>query len=213
MKRTSLISSSLLIALSITISARAELSSALPESPSVHRTLVEQHLFDSDAASLLDLGQALTGSALDEPAARNRSVVSGDLEDNSDAVLPVPLSGAPLDSGKPQRSILQLPETPNSLALFLSGLLTLGVGQVVRSVKDFHLADLPAWYHAEAPDQIGHCVVFDLTQDVLVLCIFDRPVVDLTQSTPVAHWREQRTKQPWQMNHCLVDLPRPPPLA
>ena len=55
------------------------------------------------------------------------------------------------------------PGPPSSVALFLSGLGSLGMWQVGRSAKRLHFGHLPHWFHDGAPSRIGHTVLFDLS--------------------------------------------------
>jgi len=59
-------------------------------------------------------------------------------------------------------AIRELPPAPDSTTLVLTALLSAGVWQAGRSARHIHIGHLPDWYHAGAPSQIGHVVVFDL---------------------------------------------------
>ena len=103
----------------------------------------------------------------------------------------------------------QLPPAPGGVAAVLSGLLTLGGIGAVRSARNIHLVALPDWYHAGAPAQIGHTVVFDLTCDLLPLCRI-QPLGQQSSVIPSGyggdspeHWAPQSSP--------LASAPRGPP--
>ena len=81
-----------------------------------------------------------------------------------------------------QRSVMELPSLPGSAELFLSAMLSVGVWQAVRKTRHVHFADLPDWYHADGPAQIGHSVAIDLQFAPLAPCAFDEPVKGLFPS-------------------------------
>jgi hypothetical protein len=83
----------------------------------------------------------------------------------------VPVSSA----GAERKSDVQLPAVPDSAALFLCGLGSLGVLQLGRSAKKMDFGALPGWYHSGAPKQIGYTFALDLDQiDFLPLCCFEQ---------------------------------------
>lgn len=60
----------------------------------------------------------------------------------------------------------ELPPPPESAALFLSALLSVGAWHLARSARHLDLSHLPDWYHTAGPAQIGHAVVFDMDVSV-----------------------------------------------
>lgn len=81
-------------------------------------------------------------------------------------------------SAAPAPHVLELPAAPNSAALVLSAMLTLGAWQVLRSASHLHLAPLPDWYHPGGPKQIGHVTPLDLNFGNITLCLFDGPITE-----------------------------------
>ncbi len=72
-----------------------------------------------------------------------------------------------------RNNIVELPPAPNSAALFLSALLSVGAYQLARNARHFSLSHLPEWYHPGAPDQIGGSFVFDLNPICKAVCVFE----------------------------------------
>ncbi len=90
-------------------------------------------------------------------------------------------------------------------------MLTIGAWHTIRKASQLHLANLPEWYHADAPYQIGHTVAFDpiLGFQLLPACPFDTPPkVEPTRfvNTP----RELPSR--YESRHVLsIESPRGPP--
>ena len=117
---------------------------------------------------------------------------------------------APVELGDPPAAQPENPSAPSSLTLVLSGVLSLGAFQGVRSIKKLHLAALPEWYHTGGPAQVGHATPFDLQFDALPECAFQQPV-----EAPAPAWhilRERRTPLRCQTFVPLA-APRGPPLS
>jgi len=72
--------------------------------------------------------------------------------------------------------VKQLPPAPDSAALFLCGLGTLGAFQLTRSARKLHWGNVPSWFHSGGPAQIGnsHALNPDLI-DALPVCWIDQP--------------------------------------
>ena len=72
----------------------------------------------------------------------------------------------PLEIGDEPNSPNQLPmrvmaPPPSGAALCFSAFATLGLCHVLRNVRKLNFRHVPDWYHAGAPAQVGHTVVFD----------------------------------------------------
>ncbi len=110
-----------------------------------------------------------------------------------------------------QRTVKELPSLPGSAELFLSAMLSVGVWQAVRKTRHVHFADLPEWYHPDAPQQIGHSHAFDphLGYDVLPVCRFDIPIGD---EQPVSYRFQREVRSPCESQFFLpASAPRGPP--
>ena len=81
----------------------------------------------------------------------------------SDATPLVPLP-TPSAEAESSLSVRELPEAPNSAALFLCALGSLGAWHLTRSARKLHFGSIPEWYHTGGPVQIGHAVPVDLSQ-------------------------------------------------
>jgi hypothetical protein len=79
---------------------------------------------------------------------------------------------AAADSGE---VVIQLPPAPSSVALAITGMLPMGAWQLVRSARKMHLGSLPDWYHASAPERIGHATLLDLQTTDLPVCVLEIP--------------------------------------
>lgn len=74
---------------------------------------------------------------------------------------PVELGQAATGGGAGEQLPLRvMAPPPSGLTLYLSAFGSLGAWQLLRNVRKLHL-QLPSWYHAGAPAQIGHAVAFD----------------------------------------------------
>jgi len=107
------------------------------------------------------------------------------------------------------QKVIELPPAPSSAALFLSALASAGAWHVCRSTKHLYVSGLPDWYHPDAPDRIGHVVVFDLDYSTAPLCSFEQPV-----GRPVAFYRVGRDHDvPHGDSQCFLTItsPRGPP--
>lgn len=87
-------------------------------------------------------------------------------------------------------NVIELPASPGSMGLFLSGALSIGAWHLVRSARNLHFADLPEWYHSGGPDQIGHAVPFDLDLTLQPLCEVLQPVCD-DRPLSFSRWLEE----------------------
>jgi len=111
-----------------------------------------------------------------------------------------------------ETTVRQLPAAPGSSALFAAAMLSAGVWQALRKARHAQWGHLPDWYHADAPQQIGHSVAFDPTPSVelLAVCVFDAPIEtdspvfpDISRNFPSRH----------ESQHFLtIEAPRGPPL-
>jgi hypothetical protein len=94
------------------------------------------------------------------------------------------------------------------MSLVLSGLITFGAWQVVRSSRYVRLGFAPDWLHTGGPAQVGHAHATDLDFSNAPLCWFERPVCEPLESYHV--WRPVRPGRP--VNFVLaVKGPRGPP--
>ena len=100
--------------------------------------------------------------------------------------------------GEPEQAeVQQLPPTPSSSNLLLSGLLSLGAIGMARSAKHVHIGALPAWYHDACPERIGHTVAFDFEFTDLPVCFTaDVAAADAANHPPGIHeyLRESRSR-------------------
>ena len=112
------------------------------------------------------------------------------------------------DDGEVAPTIRNLPASPSSAKLLLSALLSVGAWHLVRSPKNLHFADVPAWYHPGGPSQIGHATPFDLDFSSLPLCCFEQPAGERPFLC-----RVQREEVPRQGAQCFLTItsPRGPP--
>lgn len=104
--------------------------------------------------------------------------------------------------------VRSLPPLPGSATLFLSAMLSVGAWHVFKSASEWHFADLPDWYHANAPAKIGHTFVYDLCTADLPLCCFETPPAE----RPVFcnTWREHRSRLDSQSFLTCIQLRGPP---
>ncbi len=108
-------------------------------------------------------------------------------------------------------AVRQLPALPSSASLFLSAVLSVGAWHTMRKASHLHLANLPEWYHAGAPDQVGHAVVFDptLSFELLPVCLFDVPLGIEPARFP--HTPRELPSR-YESQHTLtIESPRAPP--
>ena len=124
----------------------------------------------------------------------------------------IPGSGAglippQLTAGEPAD---QLPAEPASLSLVLAGLGSLGTWQLGRAARHAHFGDVPDWFHAGGPVQIGYAFIAnpDCTP-ALDFSAFDQPIAN----RPVLH--RMRCEPPLILQpQCILvtESPRGPPL-
>ena len=75
-------------------------------------------------------------------------------------------------------TIREFPPAPDSAALFLCAVGTLGAVQLGRSARNLHFGHVPEWVHSGGPRQIGHAFALDLDLiNVLVPCSFEKPTI------------------------------------
>ena len=114
-------------------------------------------------------------------------------------------------SAKGEHAVRELPALPGSASLFLSAMLTVGTWHTIRKAGQLHLADLPAWYHADAPYQIGHSIACDpsLRFELLAVCPFDvPPAAESVRSSDTTRELPSR----YDSEHFLtIESPRGPP--
>ena len=137
----------------------------------------------------VDLGSGV-GSALDPP--------SPWVEDSG------------FNAGEPV--MREMPPLPGSVRLVLSGFLTLGAWQLVRSARHPHWQIVPEWYHTAAPAQIGHAVLFDIDFATMPLCCFEAVTSGGGDERPFLY----RVRREVESRRCLrsflaVEAPRGPP--
>lgn len=112
----------------------------------------------------------------------------------------------------PQSVVRELPPSPGSAGLFLSGILSLGAWQLVRSSRHFHIATLPEWYHPGGPHQIGHTAAFDLGFSALPLFGVQAPDQGLDREpSRRCAWREAASPRDPQCAWAFA-APRAPPV-
>jgi len=112
--------------------------------------------------------------------------------------------------GEDTPQVRQGPGGPGTTGLFLSAILTLGACHLARSARHLHVGHLPAWYHADAPGQIGHAVVFDLEYAPVAVCPFDERLPDQRPMLAYRLPRELRSRADSQ-SFLLIESPRAPP--
>jgi len=93
-------------------------------------------------------------------------------------------------------TVRELPPPPGGATLVLSGLLTAGAWQLLRSARQWHFGALPEWYHDACPDQIGHAVRAPYSLDrslkalhahgLLLICVFEAPP-PASEPCPILH--------------------------
>ena len=122
------------------------------------------------------------------------------------ATLPVAPAAA---SG--ERVVRELPGLPGSASLFLSAMLSMGAWHVARRAGHLHLAHLPAWYHPDAPHQIGHSVAFDPLAgfEFLPVCVFETPLV--AEPTPFPDTPRELPSRHESQHFLSIESPRGPP--
>lgn len=137
-------------------------------------------------------------AAVDRPA--SASLPAGALLAASNAVLPTPAAAAARAAGdlpvgglvEPARVTVEAPPLPGSVALSLSGFLTLGAWQVARRARQVHLA-LPVWYHEGAPHRIGHAAAFEpgVSLEAVPACLCVPPAV----SPPAGSYTRESSRE------------------
>jgi hypothetical protein len=113
---------------------------------------------------------------------------------------------AQLTAGEPAD---QLPAEPASLSLVLAGLGSLGAWQLGRAARHAHFGDVPDWFHAGGPVQIGYAFIAnpDCTP-ALDVSAFDQPI----GNRPVLHLMRCEPPLILQPECILVtESPRGPP--
>lgn len=125
---------------------------------------------------------------------------------------PSPLTNfaPPLDRApNPAYEIRSIPAAPDSTVLCLWALGSIGAFQIARSSRNVHLSALPEWYHADAPDRIGHVTLFNLVFGDMPAARFDRPACRL-QFSSISCLNRERWLPP---QRCQVPTrdPRGPP--
>ncbi len=193
-----------LILASATACATADLTpSTLPAAPA-RVTLLASEPCTAASLSSAASSASLTGDCLSNPLdlAQGGGLPSWER---------IRLAGdAPSGAGS-EPAIRQLPGAPGSAGLVLSALLTVGAWQFTRKAAHLHLGQVPDWYHAHAPVQIGHCVAFDPAAgfDWMPVCLFDRPLGD----RPVLIFRARPESDARCLSVCFLPViaPRGPP--
>jgi hypothetical protein len=122
-----------------------------------------------------------------------------------------PLS-LPAGASSSETAVRMLPELPGSANLFMSALLSAGAWHMVRRAGQLHLAHLPAWYHPDAPQQIGHSVAFEpsLGFELLAVCAFEAPLP--ARPVPSAATLRELPSRHESQHFLPVQAPRGPPL-
>ena len=107
-------------------------------------------------------------------------------------------------------NVIQAPPAPGSAALFMWAVGGLGVWHLGRSARKIHFGDLPEWYHAGGPVQVGHATPLDLefSTNALPVCAFAVPAGP--QPILLRSWREAPLRVDSQQFLRAVE-PRGPP--
>jgi hypothetical protein len=142
---------------------------------------------------------------------------AGYLESGEDLLLsnlaPTALDGEASPASGGSTDVRQLPPGPGSAALLLSGLLSMGAFPLAKSARHVHFIALPAWYHPDAPHQMGHSFAFDPALDfgLLAVCVFDAlSVAEPVRCPDTPH----ELPSPYESQHFLaIESPRGPPLV
>jgi len=110
-----------------------------------------------------------------------------------------------------ERVVRELPALPGSASLFLSAMMSVGAWHVARKAGHLHLAQLPAWYHPDAPHQIGHSVAFDPLAGFkfLPVCVFETPLV--SEPTPFPDTPRELPSRYESQHFLTLTAPRGPP--
>lgn len=112
-----------------------------------------------------------------------------------------------------EKVVRQLPPSPGSNVLFLTGILSAGLWQGVRKAKAAQWGHLPDWYSPSAPSQIGPTVAFDpeLGFQIVAECVFEIP----GDAKPILGFGTPREVHlPCKSQHFLLtQVPRGPPVA
>lgn len=170
---------------------------ATERSASREQARIEPHLlFDTESAKAR--GRDLVAPAI-------RFFVTG-ADDVACAHARARAHGSETDAAVADGPVLEMPAPPSSLALVLSGLLSLGAYQSLRCLKrlNWHVA-VPDWYHTGGPAQVGATTPIDIDfdQSALRACLFEAP----TDWAPrVASCRQARAVFRPQ----FIPLPAPP---
>ena len=72
-------------------------------------------------------------------------------------------------------TVIDMPASPGSAALFLWGLGGFGATMLRRPAGGLHLGQAPSWFHVGGPDRIGHACRINLDPCELPICRFDEP--------------------------------------
>lgn len=111
----------------------------------------------------------------------------------------------------PEMAVRELPAAPGSSALFAAAMLSAGVWQALRKARHAQWGHLPDWYHADAPQQIGHSVAFDPTLgfELLAVCVFDAPIE--ADSSPLLDFSRDFPSRHESQHFLTIQSPRAPP--
>ena len=154
----------------VSSSARADLHSGIGSEPTATRLRI------GHTSHGMDLGASLAGGrtgGMRESWDHSRGQL-GSLAGRRPSGIAIPVGPVGTEAGE----IREMPHVPGSAQLFLSALLSMGAWQVVRSVKNVRLGQVPEWFHPGGPDQIGHAVAYDFDLHTLPLCCYERQVTE-----------------------------------
>lgn len=99
----------------------------------------------------------------------------------------------------------------NSLSLVLGTLGAFGAWQLRGSARRMQLGHVPAWFHAEAPEQIGHAVAAGPSLRLgLAVCEFEAALPVLVPAAIIA--RPDRPVMSFRQFILSIEGPRAPPV-
>jgi hypothetical protein len=159
----------------------------------------------------------VTREAVASPAPLTEAVACPTAPTDADAQLDLWLTPTPPIGIKVQvphdPTDLKTPALPGSASLFLSGVFSLGGWHLLRRPGSIRFAYVPDWYHAAAPERIGHAVVVDLAADmnVMPICLWEVPQGDERESKPALSSHDSSARMTSQDDPSPA-RPRGPPL-
>lgn len=158
------------------------------------------------------------GVRVERPASGPNPVgINDTARDTPLIALPVsldPLPSPPIHAGAAHHArpaAKQLPPAPDSSALFLCALGSLGTWQLGRSARKWNFEAVPDWYHTGGPTQIGHATPLDINSFTLERCALAAPVRVDELSAPVRREEYDDHRPRSDQFRSIQEGPRAPP--